>query len=108
MRLLEIWGYVSVGLIILGNAMAQFTFRQMTWRVYPRGTWRKAGISSFWITRAKEKETLNAYQQAEPASNLPSLNRIAGVGTLSGLVSTVAWVGTVCALIVRLKVHPWQ
>ena len=107
MRLLEIWGYSSVGLIILGNALAQFTFRKMTWRIHPPSTWRKAGIS-FWVSEAKEKETLKAYRQAEPASNLPILNRIAGFSTVTGLLSIVAWVGTVCALIVRLKVHTWQ
>ena len=105
LRLLEIWGYSSVLLIILGNAVAQFTFRQMAWRLHPRGTWRKAGINTFWITRAKEKETLKAFRQAEPTSGLVTLNRVAGFSTISGLVSTVAWVITVCGLIVHLKVH---
>ena len=107
MRLLEIWGYSSVGLIILGNALAQFTFRKMTWRIHPPSTWRKAGIS-FWVSSAKEKETLKAYEKAEPGSNLPFLNRLGGLGSISGLVSTVAWVVTICVLIVRLKVHTWQ
>lgn len=107
-RLLEIWGYGSIGLICLGNVVAQLTFRQMTWRMHPPTNWRNTNFHSLWITRAEERNVLVKYRGLEPDSNLPLANRVAGISTISGLVSTLAWVITICALIVRLKVKTWQ
>ncbi len=107
-RLLEIWGYGSIGLICLGNTVAQFTFRKMTWRMHPPSTWRSAGFHSVWITRAEERKVLLTYRELEPGSNLPFANKAAGLLTLSGLAGTVSWIITLCALIVRLKVKTWH
>ena len=79
------------------------TFLRMSWRVgVPRARGAKA-YSRFWISGTQAEKVLSVFRKAEPDSKLYRINKLASVSATIGLVSTVAWVVTICVLVVHLK-----
>ena len=102
-HVLAFWGYGSLALIAGGTAIARWTFLKMSWRVgVPRARGAKA-YSRFWISGTQAEKVLNSFRKAEPDSKLPRINKLAGTSATAGLISIVAWVVTICVLIVHLK-----
>ena len=102
-HILAFWGYGSLALIAGGTAIARWTFLKMSWRVGVPRARRAKPFSKFWISGTQAKKVLNSFQKAEPGSKLYRTNKLAGTSATFGLISIVAWVVTICFLIVHLK-----
>ncbi len=102
-HVLAFWGYGSLALIAAGTAMTRWTFLKMSWRVGVPRARKASAYSRFWISGVQAEKVLSSYRKAEPDSKLYRINQLAGVSATTGLISTVAWVVTICILIVRLK-----
>ncbi|MGI4826859.1 MAG: hypothetical protein ACRYFU_01505 [Janthinobacterium lividum] len=102
-HVLAFWGYGSLALIAGGTAVTRWTFLKMSWRVgVPRARGAKPA-SRFWISGTQAEKVLHSFQKAEPGSKLYRTNELAGTSATIGLISIVAWVITICILIVHLK-----